>query len=93
MQLAGQLSGSTEKTIIFVERNPIMESIIIRPKNKKQVTAIKNFLKAFDIPFVPEKDTYNPEFVAKIKESEQQIREGKSTRVTKEDQKEFLGLL
>ncbi len=69
-----------------------MESIIIRPKNKKQTTAIKNFLKAFDIPF--EQSPYDPEFVAKIKKSEQQIREGKSTTVkTKEELKAFLDAL
>jgi len=68
-----------------------MESIIIRPKNKKQGIAIKNFLKAFDIPFEPEQDTYNPEFVAKIRESEKQIKEGKSTTVkTKKELKAFL---
>lgn len=67
-----------------------METIIIHPKNKEQVDAIKKILKAFDVPFEP--SPYNPEFVAKIKESEKQIKEGKSIRVTKENQKEFLGL-
>lgn len=70
--------------------NYIMESIIIHPKNKEQVEAIKKFLKAFEVPFEP--SPYNPEFVSKINESEKQIKEGKSIRVTKENQKEFLGL-
>lgn len=35
---------------------------------------------------------YDPEFVAKIKESQQQAVEGKVTRVKKEDLKAFLGL-
>lgn len=68
-----------------------MDSIIIRPKNKKQGIAIKNFLKAFDIPFESEQDPYNPEFVAKIRESEKQIKEGKSTKIkSKEELKAFL---
>lgn len=68
-----------------------MESIIIHPKSKKQREALQNFLEAFNIPFEP--SPYDPEFVAKIKESEQQIKEGKSIKVSKENQKEFLGLL
>ena len=35
---------------------------------------------------------YNPDFVAKIKQSEKEIQEGKTTRVKKEDFKGFLGL-
>lgn len=68
-----------------------MESIIIHPKSKKQREALRNFLEAFNIPFEP--SPYDPEFVAKIKESEQQIKEGKSIKISKENQKEFLGLL
>ncbi len=68
-----------------------MESIIIHPKSKKQREALQNFLEAFNIPFEP--SPYDPEFVAKIKESEQQIKEGKSIKISKENQKEFLGLL
>ncbi len=69
-----------------------MESIIIHPKSKKQREALQNFLEAFNIPFEP--SPYDPEFVAKIKESEQQIRDGKSTRIkTKEELKAFLNAL
>jgi len=35
---------------------------------------------------------YNPEFVEKLLESQQQARDGKVTRVEKENLKEFLGL-
>lgn|GEM_PF-1703833 len=48
-----------------------METIKIHPKNKEQLIAIKAMLKAFKIPFErAEKESYNPEFVEKIKESE-----------------------
>jgi len=35
---------------------------------------------------------YNPEFVAKILESQKQVIEGKVTRLKRENLKEFLGL-
>ncbi|MGC4129199.1 MAG: hypothetical protein QM564_06470 [Bergeyella sp.] len=35
---------------------------------------------------------YNPEFVEKIEKSMQEVREGKVTRVKRENLKEFLGL-
>ncbi|HUH52246.1 MAG TPA: DUF2683 family protein [Flavobacterium sp.] len=69
-----------------------MNAITIHPKNKKQEVAIKQILKALEIPFKKTESPYNPEFVEKIKESEQQIKEGKVTRLTKENQKAFLGL-
>ena len=59
-----------------------------------QIEAVKAMLKAFKIQFEVTKKTesYNPEFVAKIKESQQQVKEGKVTRIEKEDLKDFLGL-
>ena len=47
-----------------------MESLTIHPQNKEQLEAIKTLLKLLKIPF--NKNTYNPEFVAKIMESEKQ---------------------
>ena len=40
---------------------------------------------------ISKESTYNPEFVAKINESRQQIKEGKVTRVKKENLSQFLG--
>ncbi|GHB71087.1 DUF2683 family protein [Persicitalea jodogahamensis] len=37
-------------------------------------------------------DSYNPDFVAKIKQSQQEFKDGNFTSVQKEDLKEFLGL-
>ena len=48
-----------------------METIKIHPENKEQLSAIKAMLKAFKIPFErTEKESYNSEFVEKIKDSE-----------------------
>jgi hypothetical protein len=70
-----------------------MEALIVEPKNRKQLQAIKAVLKALDISFrTEEENPYDPEFVAKIKKSEQQVKEGKVTRVKKEELKSFLGL-
>ena len=58
-----------------------------------QIEAVKAFMKALKIKFEVSKDApYNAKFVAKIKQSEKEIQEGKTTRVKKEDFKEFLGL-
>ncbi|MFA7446457.1 MAG: DUF2683 family protein [Flavobacteriaceae bacterium] len=75
-----------------------MENIIITPENKKQFTAIKNFLEEMKIRFRTEKedDTLmtEEEFYAKIDKSKQQAREGKVVKYTPElRQKLFGGIL
>lgn len=73
-----------------------MENIIITPENKKQFAAIKNFLEEMKIRFRTEKedDTLmtEEEFYAKIDRSIKQAEEGKVKTLTKEKQKELLGL-
>jgi hypothetical protein len=73
-----------------------MEAINIKayPSDIAQIEAIKAIMKAFKIQFeiTNDKKTYNPEFVAKIKESKKEIENGNSIRVKKEDLKQFLGL-
>ncbi len=51
-------------------------------------------MKALKIKFEVGKEEapYNPEFVAKITESDRQYKKGNYTTVKKEDLKEFLGL-
>ena len=63
------------------------------PSTTEQEKALKAFMKALDIKFeVSKEQEYNPEFVKKLLESRSQIKEGKVTRVKKENLKEFLGL-
>ena len=53
----------------------------------------KAFMQALKIKFeISKKDEYNPEFVEKIMESKEQVKNGRVTRVEKENLKEFLGL-
>jgi len=55
------------------------------PKNKAQLNAIKQVLKAMKISFEKEEKAYNPEFVAKIKESDQNYKDGKFKTIKVED--------
>lgn len=60
-----------------------MNTITIHTKNKKdleKIVALAKRLKAVIDP-IEESSPYNPEFVAKIRESEKQIKEGKITKV------------
>lgn len=66
---------------------------IAHPKTNEEVNALKSILKALKIKFEITKEIpYNSEFVEKIQESRKQARDGKVTRVKKENLKEFLGL-
>lgn len=68
---------------------------IAHPTNIDQINALKAVVKAFKIKFEVTKGTenpYNPAFVAKIQKSKQECKEGKFTRVKKEDLQNFLGL-
>jgi hypothetical protein len=71
------------------------EVFIAHPKTVEESKAIKAFLKALKIEFEVSKSEkpYNPEFVAKVLESQQQVKEGKVTSVKKENLKEFLDAL
>ena len=66
---------------------------IARPKTAEQVNALQAFMQAMKINFEASKDeSYNPDFVEKVLESRQQVKDGKVTRVKKENLKEFLSL-
>jgi hypothetical protein len=56
-----------------------METVIMHPKNSEQLSALKAFAKALKVEFETSKSPYNPDFVAKIKESKKQVDEGNFT--------------
>ena len=67
--------------------------IIATPHSNEQVKALKAFMEALKIKFeVYNEETYQPEFVKEVLKSRQQAKEGKVTRVKKDNLKEFLGL-
>lgn len=69
------------------------EKLIVYPKTKEEVDAIKALLHAMKIEFeVSNEENYNPDFVTKILESKEQAKNGIITRVEKENLKEFLSV-
>ncbi len=63
-----------------------METLIVHPKNQKQLAVIEVVLKALDVDFKKEqKNPYNPEFVTKINKSEKNFKEGKFATIKVED--------
>ena len=62
-----------------------METLIVQPKTKEQLTALKAFIKALKIDFKSEKSPYDPEFVKKILQGREDIKNGKGIRIATED--------
>jgi adenylate kinase family enzyme len=67
--------------------------LIAHPETIEQLSALKAFMHELKIKFeTAEESPYDPEFVEKILESHKQAKQGKVTRVKKENLKAFLGL-
>jgi len=62
-----------------------METLIVQPKTKEQLTALKAFIKALKIDFKSEKSPYDPEFVEKILQGREDIKNCKGIRIATED--------
>ena len=62
-----------------------METIIVHPKNKEQLSALKAFIKALKIDFKIEKNSYNPEFVKEILQAKEDVKNGKGVKIAIED--------
>jgi hypothetical protein len=70
-----------------------MAPVTIHPKDQKQWNSLKIIFEAMDVPFEKDEESpYNPAFVAKIKKSEEQVKEGKFTRVEKTGLQSLLGI-
>jgi hypothetical protein len=61
-----------------------MEMLIIYPKTEEQLTAVKAILKALKIDFKSDRSPYNPEFVEKILQGREDIKNGKGIRIAME---------
>ena len=60
-----------------------METLLVYPEKKKELQAVKDFLKTLNIRFeAKSNDVYNAEFVAKIEESRKEIADGKGVRMS-----------
>lgn len=62
-----------------------METLIVQPDSKAKLDAIKAFMKALKIPFEAYKSSYNPDFVAKIKRGDEDIKAGKTRKISLDD--------
>lgn len=62
-----------------------MDTLIIKPKNKKDLKIITDIAKRFNADVRRTESPYNPEFVDKVLEADQQIKEGKFTAIKTED--------
>lgn len=64
-----------------------MKTLILRSKNKKHLAILKAMATALNVDV--EESPYNPDFVARIRKSEQQIEDGKVTRITRDEIKDL----
>ena len=62
-----------------------METLIVQPKTKEQLTALKAFIKALKIDFKSEKSPYKPDFVEKILQGREDIKNEKGIRIASKD--------
>lgn len=69
-------------------------TIILENHDLETLEKVKTILKSMQVKFKLKKTKeYNAEFVEKILESKEQVKNGKTTRVDPKDFKEFLGAL
>jgi len=73
------------KTKEKINVNLYMETMIMHPKNKEQLSALKAIAKALKIDFETEKSPYNPEFVKEILQAREDIKNGKGVKIAVED--------
>jgi hypothetical protein len=65
-----------------------MDTLIVQPKSKEQLAALKAVMKALKIDFKTEKSedkSYNADFVAKMAIAEEDVRTGRTTKIEPAD--------
>ena len=62
-----------------------MNYLIVHPDSNDKLTAVKAVLKALNVDFDEAKTPYNAEFVAKMAEGEEDIKAGRTAKVTLDD--------
>ena len=62
-----------------------METLIVHPDSKEKLTTLKAFMKALKISYKKEKQPYNPEFVAKILQGDEDIKAGRTKKIKLDD--------
>ncbi|RKR85278.1 hypothetical protein BDD43_5542 [Mucilaginibacter gracilis] len=62
-----------------------METLIVRPDNDEKLKALKAVLKVLEIDFEENKSPYNPEFVSKILQGDEDIKAGHTKKISLDD--------
>lgn len=62
-----------------------METLILRPKTKEQAKAIKAVAKVLKVDLKTEESPYDPEFVKKILEGREEVKNGGGIKIALED--------
>ena len=62
-----------------------METMIMHPKTKEQLVALKAVAKALNVEFETAKSPYDPTFVKKILKGKEDIKNGKGVKIAIED--------
>jgi hypothetical protein len=62
-----------------------METLIVHPKTKEQLAALKAVIKALKIEFQSVKSPYDQEFVRKIQKGREDIENGKGVKIDVDD--------
>jgi len=63
-----------------------METLIVQPKNQKQLETVEAILKALDVTFKKgESSKYDPAFVNKIEKSKAEVKAGNTTKIKPAD--------
>lgn len=62
-----------------------METLILRPKTKEQAKAIKAVAKVLKVDLETEESPYDPEFVKKILDGHEAVKNGKGVKIAIED--------
>lgn len=63
----------------------MMEAITIYPKNEEQTNLFEQLAKTLKVPFEKKAEHYNAAFVAKMRESRKQAKEGKTVKINLND--------
>ncbi len=70
----------------------IEKKLTVHPETSEQWDALTAFMQALKIKYeISNEEIYDPEFVAKVRESEEQYKKGEFERVEKKDIKRYLG--
>lgn len=83
------MNSITFAVIDFIHYNMYfcnMQTLIVQPKDRKELAAVKAALRALGVSFKKEEvEPYDPEFVAKIERSKADARAGKTTTIKPAD--------